>query len=247
MSLLNIFRKKEPVSLPFTTDIHCHVIPGVDDGSPDAATSAELVSRMSAWGIKNIIATPHITEATFENTPDILDPALEELQEELKKRDIRVNVTRASENRIDDFFRDQLEKGLITPMPDNYILVECSFIQEPWELDKFLFDLKIQGFRPIIAHPERYHYYYDSNPARYDELHRAGNLFQINVLSLAGAYSKTEKKMAEELIRRGYVDFLGTDLHNHRHADCIEAYLSSSDARRHFQALSGRLLNDTLA
>lgn len=245
MSLLDIFRKREPSKLPFTTDIHCHILPGVDDGSPDAATSADLVERMAGWGISRIIATPHVTEATFENTPDILDPALEELQDELGRRGIDLPVTRSSENRIDDFFRDQLDKGLITLMPNNYILVECSFIQEPWQLDRFLFDLKIKGLRPILAHPERYFYYFEHNSSRYDELHRAGTLFQVNVLSLAGAYSKVEKKTAEELIKRGYVDFLGTDLHNHRHADCIDAYLASSDARRHFQALSGRLLNDS--
>ncbi len=245
MSLFDIFRKKEPVRLPFTTDIHCHIVPGVDDGSPDAATSADLVERMLGWGIERIIATPHVTESTFENTPDILDPALDELTDELARRGVDIPVTRSSENRIDDFFRGQLEKGLITLMPNNYILVECSFIQEPWQLDKFLFDLKIKGLRPIIANPERYFYYFEGHSSRYDDLHRAGNLFQVNVLSLAGAYSKVEKKMAEELIKRGYVDFLGTDLHNHRHADCIDAYLHTSDARKHFQALSGRLLNDS--
>lgn len=244
MGLLDIFRKKEPVRLPFATDIHCHIIPGVDDGSPDAATSAELVERMASWGIERIIATPHVTEGTFENTPDILDPALEELNDELAARGIKIPVSRSSENRIDDFLRDQLAKGLITLMPGNHILVECSFIQEPWQLDQFLFDLKMKGMRPVIAHPERYHYYFgDKN--RYEELHRAGNLFQVNVLSLAGYYSKTEKKIAEYLIDRGCVDFLGTDLHNHRHADSIDAYLATSDARRHFAALSGRIHNDT--
>ncbi|MDE6371866.1 MAG: hypothetical protein K2K92_10315, partial [Duncaniella sp.] len=81
MSIFSIFGKRntEP-RLPFVTDIHCHVVPGVDDGSPDAATSVELVKRMQQWGIKRIIATPHVTESTFENTPDILDPALEELR-----------------------------------------------------------------------------------------------------------------------------------------------------------------------
>ncbi len=239
-------RKSDPIQLPFKTDIHCHIVPGVDDGSPDVETSAELVKRMNGWGIERIIATPHVTEASFENTPDILDPALEELQEELKRRGMNIPVTRSSENRIDDFFREQLAAGLITTFPNNYILVENSFIQEPWQLDQFLFDLKIKGFKPILAHPERFFYYFSEKPERYDELHNAGNLFQVNVLSLAGAYSKAEKRTAERLIEKGYVDFLGTDLHNHRHADIIDDYLRSKDARRHFEALSGRLLNDVV-
>lgn len=244
MALFSFLKKSEPLRLPFKTDIHCHIIPGVDDGSPDVDTSVELVKRMNSWGIERIIATPHITEATFDNTPEILDPALEELQEALKARGVDVAVSRASENRIDDFFREQLAAGQITPYPNNYILVENSFIQEPWDLDQFLFDLKIKGYRPILAHPERFHYYFDEHPERYDALHRAGNLFQVNVLSLAGGYSKQEKRVAEKLIEKGYVDFIGTDLHNSRHADIIDAYLTTKDARRHFAALEGRIFND---
>ncbi len=247
MALFNIFSgKKAKAELPFVTDIHCHIIPGVDDGSPDLATSVDLVRRMHDWGIKRIIATPHITDVTFPNTPDILDPPLEELREALKREGIEVTLSRASENRIDDFFREQLEAGLITPFPDGFLLVENSFVQEPWQLDQFLFDLKIKGFRPILAHPERYHYYFEDHPERYDALHRAGTLFQINLLSLAGHYSKKEKRTAEKLIEKGYVDFLGTDLHNHRHAEAIDTYLHTSDAHRHFSALRGRLLNDRL-
>ncbi len=244
MSLFNIFSKKEPIQLPFATDIHCHILPGVDDGSPDVETSVSLVERMHAWGIRRIIASPHVTEATFENTPDILDPALDELQTELARRGNDIPVSRSSENRIDDFFREMLGKGMIVPLPNDYLLVECSFIQEPWQIDQFLYDLKIKGFRPIMVHPERYFYYHGRDNHRYEQLHDAGTLFQINVLSLAGAYSKIEKKVAEELIERGYVDFLGTDLHNHRHADIIDRYLTTSDARRHARALQGRILND---
>lgn len=246
MALFSFLSKKsEPVKLPFRTDIHCHILPGVDDGSPDLNTSIELVKRMRNWGIERIIATPHITEATFENTPDILDPVLQDLQDALKTACPDIELTRASENRIDDFFRAQFEKGLITTYPNNYILVENSFIQEPWQLDQFLFDLTIKGYRPILAHPERYYYYFDERPERYDQLHRAGTLFQINVLSLAGAYTKKEKQVAEKLIEKGYVDFLGTDLHKFRHADAIDEYLTTKDARRHFEALKGKILNDT--
>lgn len=245
MSIFSIFsRRREPVSLPFSTDIHCHILPGVDDGSPDAVTSADLVERMQAWGIRRIIASPHVTECSFENTPEILDPALEELRSELARRGNDIVVTRSSENRIDDYFRTLLKAGQITPMPDNYILVENSFIQEPWQLDQFLYDLRIKGYRPILAHPERYYYYHGRTSTRYDEMHRAGTYFQVNVLSLAGAYGKEEKKVAEQLIEKGYVDFLGTDLHNARHADIIDAYLGGSDARRHFAALAPRLMND---
>lgn len=247
MALFNLFSKSTKTAvLPFTTDIHCHVLPGVDDGSPDTTTSVELVRRMHEWGISRIIATPHITDVTFPNTPDTLDPPLEELRSALEANGIDVELQRASENRIDDFFRSQLDAGVITPYPGNYLLVENSFVQEPWQLDQFLFDLKIKGFMPVLAHPERYHYYFEDHPERYDMLHNSGTLFQINLLSLAGYYSKKEKKTAEKLIEKGYVDFLGTDLHNHRHADAIEAYLLTKEAGKHFKALEGKIRNDTL-
>ncbi|MDE6394010.1 MAG: hypothetical protein K2K77_01600, partial [Duncaniella sp.] len=227
MSLFDIFsKKKEAVKFPVVTDIHCHILPGVDDGSPDVDTSVELVERMQQWGISRIIASPHITEDTFENTPEILDGALDRLQAELTRRGNGIELSRSSENRIDDYFREMFGKGLIKPLPDDYLLVECSFIQEPWEIDQFLYDLQIKGYRPVLVHPERYFYYHGNNGARYARLHDSGTLFQINVLSLAGAYGKTEKKVAEELIARGYVDFIGTDLPNRRHADIIDQYLT---------------------
>lgn len=246
MSIFNIFKsKKEAIPFPVSTDIHCHILPGVDDGSPDVETSVNLVERMQKWGIRRIIATPHVTECSFENTPQILDPALEELQTALKERGNDIQLSRASENRIDDYFRELLGKGQIKLMPDNYILVENSYMQEPWQLDRFLYDLRIKGMRPILAHPERYFYYHDRSLSRYLEIHRTGTYFQINILSLAGAYGKPEKKIAEELLEKGLVDFLGTDLHNEEHADLIDKYLTTSDARRHFAAM-GRVLNDKI-
>lgn len=236
--MFNIFgKKKEQIPLPITTDIHCHIVPGVDDGSPNAQTSADLVRRMAAWGITKIIASPHVTEVTFENTPDILDPALEELQQELKRQSIPVTVSRSSENRIDDFFLSQFQQGMIVPLPGNYLLLENSWVQEPLNLEQLIFDLKVKGYNPILAHPERYPYYFSGNQERYDRLHQLGMAFQINLLSLAGHYGKREKETAEKLIEKGYVDFLGTDLHNHRHADSIDAYLTTREARRHFKAL----------
>lgn len=246
MSIFNfISHKREPIQFPYTTDIHSHVIPGVDDGAPDLTAAIFLVRNMAKWGIKHIIATPHVSDG-FENTPDILDTALEKLQNAVSNSEINISISRSSENRIDDIFRELLKSEQITPFPNNYLLVENSFLQEPWQLDKFLFDLKLDGYNPILAHPERFFYYYAISPERYDQLHQAGNLFQVNILSLAGAYGKDEKRAAEKLIEKGYVDFLATDLHNPHHVEIIDAYLRSKDARRHFAALYGRLLNDRL-
>lgn len=242
--MFNFFKKnQEPLQLCFNTDIHCHIIPGIDDGSPDLSTSIELVERMISWGITRIIATPHVTQASFENTPDKMSESLNRLNNELKNKGININISHSAEYRIDELFLSQLNDGLIIPMPNNYLLVENSFIQEPWNLDQFLFDLKIKGYKPILAHPERYIYYHNKKE-RYNSIFNAGTKLQINLLSIAGYYGKDEKRIAMELIDKGLVSFIGTDLHNHRHADAIEAFLASKDYHKLKDKLS--LLNDTI-
>lgn len=242
--MFNFFKKKqEPAQLCFNTDIHCHVVPGIDDGSPDINTSIELIERMQSWGITRIIATPHVTQASFENTPDIMSEALSSLKKELENRGNNINITHSAEYRIDEQFLSQLKENLIVPMPSNYILVENSFIQEPWNLDQLLFDLKVKGYKPILAHPERYLYYH-SKRDRYKAIHNTGTKFQVNLLSVAGYYSKDEKRVALELINNGLVDFIGTDLHNHKHADAIESFINSREYRKLKDRLP--LLNDSI-
>ncbi len=232
MGLFRIGSNKKLLPWMVKTGIHCHIVSGVDDGSPNVATSLELLERMASWGIERVIATPHMTQDTFENTPDILDGAMDKLLKGLEERpDIKVEVSRTAEHRVDDFFISQFEKGLIMPYPGNYILIENSWVQEPWNLTELIFELKRKQYIPIMAHPERFSYYQD-NRKKYEELHRAGNLFQINLLSLSGYYGSAAKKTARWLIKNGMADFIGSDLHHHKHADSIEAYLASSDYRK---------------
>ncbi|MDO4320716.1 MAG: hypothetical protein Q4C34_09090 [Bacteroidales bacterium] len=245
--MFNFFHKKRtPEKLFFGTDIHCHILPGIDDGSPDVKTSVELVGRMIPWGIGRIIASPHVTYGTFPNTPEIADAAMHELHDALQNVPDAPVISHSAENRIDELFMQNLENNTLMTLPDNYLLIENSFIQEPWNLDQMVFDLLVKGYKPIMAHPERYAYYYGKKD-RYKDLHNAGLLFQINLLSLAGAYGVAEKKIAEYLIDESLVDFVGTDLHRVRHADAIDSYLASKDYVRHRTALDGRVLNDSLS
>lgn len=244
--MFNFFRSKpkEPAKLCFKTDIHCHIVPGVDDGSPDAVTSADLIERMQQWGIERIFASPHVTQYTFENSPATIEPAMHELRAELARRSNNIFVDHGAEYRIDDLFNSILTSGQnLMHLPDKYLLIENSFMQEPWHLDELIFDLQVKGYRPILAHPERY-LYYANKKKRYDELHNAGLMFQINVLSLAEAYGKAEKKLAEYIISQGYADFIGTDLHKRSHADRIDAYLLTSNAYKHMADLTPQILND---
>ncbi|MDE6308856.1 MAG: hypothetical protein K2L81_01540 [Muribaculaceae bacterium] len=243
--MFNIFsrRKSAPEPLFFSTDIHCHLVPGIDDGSPDVETSVELIRSMNSWGIRRIIATPHVTEEVFENSVSTIAPPLAQLKEALQRAGINVDIDHSAEYRLDDLFKKQFAAGECKPYPNDYLLVENSWIQEPWGLDETLFDIKVKRMSPILAHPERYTYYFD-NRERLKKIHDDGTLFQVNLLSLAGHYGKDQRRQAEWLIENDLVDFLGSDLHNASHVESIERYLASKDYRRDRERLEGRILND---
>ena len=243
--MFNFFRSKpkEPVKLCFHTDIHCHVVPGIDDGAKTPEIAADLIERMQGWGIDRIIASPHVTQETFENSEATIAPALERLHVELTRRGNAIDVSHSAEYRIDDLLLRRLGNKDIIPYPNKYLLIENSFLQEPWNIDELVFDLQVKGYKPILAHPERYLYYHH-RPERYRQLHDAGLALQINVLSLAGYYGSGEQKMARHLVREGLVSFIGTDLHNERHADSIDAYLRTSAAHADMEALSACIKND---
>lgn len=242
-----LFSKKpaEAARLCFDTDIHCHLVPGVDDGASTPQESVELIKEMKKWGIKRIIASPHVTQNTFENSIDTIEPAMAELKHELSAQAVEIDIDHSAEYRIDELFMRRLEEPGLMMLPDDYILIENSFMQEPWNLSQLVFDLQVRGLRPILAHPERYSYYYNKKE-RYDELHQAGLAFQINLLSLAGAYGKAEQKVAQYLISKGYVDFIGSDIHNMRHIDAINAYLLTKQAHKDMEALAPMIRNSQI-
>lgn len=240
--------KKKTAELPelfFHTDVHCHIMPGVDHGSPDEDTSLKLIEGEQSWGINRIVLTSHVTESTFENNPQTLAAGFDRLVRAVKAVGNSIKLAYSAEYRIDSLFMEQYKAGQLVKFPDDYLLVENSFVQEPWGLDNLLFDLKISGFKPIMAHPERFGYYHDDKK-RYDALHQAGNLFQVNLLSLAGYHGTAPKKVAEWLVEQGYADFLGTDMHNMTHFEAIDKYLRSKDFKKLMPLLEKTVKNDTI-
>lgn len=236
-------KKKTPEKLWFTTDIHCHLVPGIDDGSENPEESVELIGRMKEWGLHRLLFTPHVTRDTFENNPETVGAAYATLKDALEKSGINIDTGTSAEYRMDDLFMEHIEKGILMPYPNDYLLVENPFVQEAPMLDQLIFDLQLKGYRPIMAHPERFSYYW-KHPGRLEKLHAAGALFQVNLLSLAGAYGKEQRKMALQLTEAGLVDFLGSDLHHANHADAIESYLCSRDYERDRKALTRYIRND---
>lgn len=224
-------KKEENKTLFYDTEVHCHILPGLDDGSPDVETSVMLVRQMQEMGIRRIITTTHVTESTFENTPETIRNAYNTLRTALDEAGVDIEIFPSAEYRMDEFFLNQVNNNTLLPFPENYLLIENSFFQPFWEIKELVFDLQLKGYTPILAHPERYMYYHKT-PQIYQELHDQGCLFQVNFLSLAGYYHPEVKNMGWRLLEKGMVDFIGSDIHHHKHTDFMKHYLATKEYKK---------------
>lgn len=244
--LFDFFHKsKEPQQLPYATDMHCHIVPGVDDGSPDVETSLDLLGHMASWGLKRVFASPHSTQDRFENTPQSLAAPFASLKSAASDAGLQVELHHHMEYRIDEFFMNQLNVGNIVTLPGKFLLIENSFSHEPWGLDAIVYDLINRGYSPILAHPERYAYYALHHRDRYKSLHDMGLYFQVNLLSIAGHYGKLEHDTAMYLLKNKMAQFVGTDIHRASHIQTITRYLCSARFKRELK-LFDHLHNDAL-
>jgi protein-tyrosine phosphatase len=204
-------------------DLHSHLIPGIDDGVQDIASSLELIRGLMDLGYKKIITTPHVNGESYPNTPDTIGAGKAAVLDALRREGIEVEFRAAAEYLIDDEFTETLAAGgSFLTLKDNFILVELSFAVPAINLRNILFDLQLKGYVPVLAHPERY-LYFGANKGWYDQLRDAGCLFQLNLLSFIGHYGPEALQLANYLIKKKYVEFLGTDMHHHKHLELIRS------------------------
>ena len=245
--MFNFFKKKisgddiTSRQLPVTTDIHSHILAGIDDGSPDIDTSLRLVKGMYDLGIRKTVATTHIIADLYRNTPATINAALEQLKAAVQKEAIDIEITAAAEYMLDDYFVKTLRSGdgLLT-IHKNIILTEQSYATPTSNLNEISFELMTAGYRPIMAHPERYGFYH-GNYDQYTRLKDMGFLLQVNLLSLTGYYGKPVTKAAKYIFENDLADLVGSDMHHERHL----AMMQNPDNIRVFnEYLSGRQYND---
>lgn len=242
----NIFKKKE-VYLPidfsvFKADMHSHLIPGIDDGSPDMETTISLIKEFKAMGYSKIITTPHIMCDYYKNTPEIILGGLENVREELKKQAIDIELFAAAEYNLDDGLEKLIDTKQILTFGDNYVLFELPFMQEPQNFQEVVFKFQTSGYKPILAHPERYNYWH-KNFEKFEEVKAKSVLLQLNLLSLTGHYGPEVKKMGEKLIDNNLIDFVGTDCHRIEHLKILKDFSNS----KYFNLLTEKgLLNASL-
>ncbi|MBS1920216.1 MAG: hypothetical protein JST17_08180 [Bacteroidetes bacterium] len=215
--MLKIFSRSKRDELDFSilgADMHSHLIPGIDDGARDVVNSLELIKGMMDLGFKKLITTPHILWDMYQNTPEIILSGLERLKKAVQLEGVDVEIHAAAEYFLDDHVSELLRKTepLLT-ISKKMVLVEFSMAFPSFSIKNILFDMQMQGYQPVLAHPERY-IYLENAKDFYDELKGLGCLFQINLLSLTGLYGKSVSDLAHYLIKKGYYNLAGTDLHN---------------------------------
>jgi len=248
---MNFFRtlfEKKPQLPPadlsvLQADMHSHLIPGIDDGAKTIEDSLQLIKELHLLGYKKLITTPHIMSDHYKNTSEIILDGLKKMREALKNEGIPVELDAAAEYYLDFDFEAKIEGGELLTFGDNYVLVEVSFINPPQNLDQIIFKLQTSDYKPVLAHVERYPYWYNDEQV-YQKLKDAGVLLQLNIASLTGYYSPQTKKVAERLIDNNMIDLLGTDCHNMNYIKILKDSLT--EKHLHKVLASGRLLNNRL-
>ena len=240
----SLFRKKKSFAgLVSTVDMHSHLLPGIDDGVATLEESLEVIRGFKNLGYTKIITTPHVMHDFYKNTPEIIGEKLLEVREALKASELNIELEAAAEYYLDEHFLELIEgtQPLLT-FGDNYVLFELSFVSKPMILKEAIFKLQTKGYKPVLAHPERYLYFHRS-PTELEDIFQNGALLQLNLLSLSGYYSKPVQQMAKKLLKQNQISLIGSDCHNARQLSALVDTLSSSDVN----ALSElKLLNNTL-
>lgn len=227
------------------TDMHAHLLPGIDDGATDITAALALISGLQELGFKKCIATPHIMPGVFDNDADIIFDRQSALNAAALPA-LGTEVQAAAEYFIDESFPERVRAGeqLLT-FGDNYVLVEMSMILREKKLEEAFFEMRLRGYRPVLAHVERYPYLFDKQQLdEYEKLRDADVHLQVNLRSFTGNYGEIQKRIARVLAEHRMISFLGTDLHNAAQLPILAQAMADGHVQRLME--SGTLLNAML-
>lgn len=226
---------------PLTVDIHSHLLPALDDGVKSMEESEEVIYRFIDLGYSKCITTPHIMSDFYRNSSQQIQDKLKLVQMHLHDKKIPFRIEAAAEYYLDEGLQQRINDNepLLT-FGSKFLLFETNFITEPFQLKDFIFKVSTQSYRPVLAHPERYQY---MTMEKAEDLKDRGVLFQLNIPSIIGYYSKPVQNLAFKFIDKGWIDFLGSDCHNMMYTKVLE----EAQEHRYFKkALELPLLNHTL-
>ena len=208
------------------TDIHSHLIPGIDDGAKSLDDSISLILGLQSLGYKKLITTPHVMFDYYRNDNEKILGGLKRLREALKLHKIDMEIDAAAEYYLDDHFVELI-----------------SFFEEPRMLDQVIFNLQLEGYKPVLAHPERYAYWHRSMDV-YEKLVDKGVLLQANLGSFSGNYGPEVMKVAEKLAANDWISLLGSDTHHMMHIQLFQTLKTNQIIHRLVN--SNTLLNSKL-
>lgn len=194
-------------------DLHCHVLPGIDDGAKDLETALEMCRIAQLDGISSIIATPHYIYGSMDNASHIVQYSVAELNARLKEHDIDFSIYPGCEAFICPELPELVSSGQVCTLNNTrYILVELPMNSMPEYTTDVLYRLKLDGFIPVIAHPER-NAVIRSNPELLVDLINRGMMTQVNSSSITGLFGSKIKDTALHLLSRNMMHFLASDAH----------------------------------
>ncbi len=237
--------KVDPDLSFIAVDMHSHLLPGIDDGLQEMEQSVEFITTLKSLGYQKLICTPHILTDLYPNSRETILPKLDLVRKALKNAGIEIPIDAAAEYMIDHSFAELISKSKKTDLltiNNEFILVEMSYLAPSPNFEQVIFDLRMMGLTPIVAHPERYSYYHKQfdTYVRFAEL---GCKLQVNLLSLSGGYGPYVKKTAEKLFKSQMVDYLGTDMHHIKHLEMLQELASRKDF---YETVGGAYLKNKL-
>lgn len=242
------FATKEKVDIDLSVlqiDIHSHLIPGIDDGSKSVEDSLNMLHAFVELGYKKVITTPHIMGDFYKNTPSTILSGLEEVRAAMLKderlKDLKIEA--AAEYYFDAEFEQKIHNEKLLTFGDKYLLFEVSYLNEPDGINNIIFQMQTHGYKPVLAHPERYPFWHNKFD-KYQEFVDKGVLLQLNTNSLTGHYGPMVKKVAEQLIDANLISFIGSDCHKIEHIGVTKRIKQSLHLKKLIE--SGKLLNQTL-
>ena len=216
-------RHKVPVSaLRITQDIHTHLLPGVDDGRYTPEEAAEALAAMYKRGVRHVCFTPHIIAGLYDNTPAKLNAAFDGFVNCIGEGIPLPEISLGAEYMVDDTLLCHLGKGVsdMLTVPGDRVLIEMSYYGISPQIFDVVSCLSEMGYRPVLAHPERY-LYMDGQMDFFDKLFGMGCVLQLNLFSVTGAYGEASVRIMKDLMERQYYRHVGTDTHSLRQLETI--------------------------
>lgn len=204
------FRHSLPADLfQGACDVHCHLLPGVDDGFSTTEKSLHALKKLEERGVRRMILTPHFMKDYPDNNRESIKAKFEVFKKEAAKV-CGIELRIAGEYMLDACFMDHFKEGFLTLDNKEQVLCETSYLMYEPGITGMLYDIMCEDFLPVIAHPERYEYAVKDNYLRWrDKRYK----FQLNLLSLAGAYGKPAMVKSHYLLKEGMYDYVGSDMH----------------------------------